>query len=85
MAAIVLRADRWQVHHLGTQVPQPDLLDIVGTLRADLVVLSLTNDQALATAREMADAVRATTGAEVLIGGPGSTLSHLVSVAREIS
>lgn len=85
MAAVVLRADRWQVHHLGTQVPTPDLIDLAGTLQADLVVLSLTNVEVLAAAGEMAEEIRSRTGAEVLLGAPGSSLRDLVQLARKIS
>jgi excisionase family DNA binding protein len=84
MAAVALRADRWQVHHLGTQVPMKDLIDLARTVEADLVVLSLTNPAAVDGARPLADDVRASTSAEVLLGIPGGRLDDLVSVARTV-
>jgi MerR family transcriptional regulator, light-induced transcriptional regulator len=84
MAAIVLRADRWQVHHLGTQVPTADLIDLVRTLEATLVVLSLTGERVIEPARALADEIRAATRAEVLLGAPGMQLADLVEVARSL-
>ena len=85
MAAVVLRADRWQVHHLGTQVPTPDLIDLVRALQANLVVLSLTNTAVLATSDLVTGQIRAHTDAAVLVGAPGSTLRDLVAEARKVS
>jgi MerR family transcriptional regulator, light-induced transcriptional regulator len=85
MAAVVLRADRWQVHHLGTQVPTPDLIDLVRALQANLVVLSLTNTEALATSELVSEQIRDNTDATVLVGAPGSTLRDLVAEARRVS
>jgi excisionase family DNA binding protein len=82
MAALVLRADRWQVHHVGTQVPTADLVDLVRATSADLVVLSPTNPSSVTDAGRVADEVRADTGARVLVGGPGETLGELVRRAR---
>ena len=84
MAALVLRADRWQVHHLGTQVPTPDLIDLVRTIAAGLVVLSPTNPSSVPDAQRVADEVRAATGAHVLVGSPGATLGALVDSARRL-
>jgi excisionase family DNA binding protein len=82
MAALVLRADRWQVHHLGTQVPTEDLVDLTRLVAADLVVLSPTNPSSVVGAERVADEVRAGTGARVLVGAPGATLADLVAGAR---
>ena len=84
MAALVLRADRWQVHHLGTQVPTADLIDLSRAVGADLVVLSPTNPPSLVDAQRVAEAVRAETGAHVLVGAPGATLGELVARARRL-
>jgi methanogenic corrinoid protein MtbC1 len=84
MAALVLRADRWQVHHLGTQVPTPDLIDLVRAVRADLVVLSPTNPLARADAERVAEEVRRATAAHVLVGSPGARVSDLVADARKL-
>jgi excisionase family DNA binding protein len=82
MAALVLRADRWQVHHVGTQVPTPDLLDLVRATSADLVVLSPTNPSAVDDAHRVADEVRSGTRAHVLVGGAGAAVGELVTQAR---
>jgi excisionase family DNA binding protein len=84
MAALVLRADRWQVHHLGTQVPTPDLVDLVRALKTSVVVLSTTNPTAVVDAMAVADEVRQQTGAPVLVGRPGQTLRALLEDARRL-
>ena len=84
MAALVLRADRWQVHHLGTQVPTPDLVDLVRAVGASLVVLSSVNPAAVDDAATVADEVASATGAHVLVGTPGSSLRDLVEQARRL-
>ncbi|HUP87232.1 MAG TPA: B12-binding domain-containing protein [Acidimicrobiales bacterium] len=84
MAALVLRADRWQVHHVGTEVPTPDLIDLVRALRADLVVLSPTNPAFLEDAQTVAERVSRQTGARVLVGAPGARLGDLVAWARKL-
>jgi excisionase family DNA binding protein len=81
MAAIVLRADRWQVHHLGVQVPLNDLLDMVQAVKAQAVVFSLTQANVVATAERHAVAVRSL-GARALIGRPGDTLGALRDAVR---
>lgn len=85
MAAVVLRADRWQVHHLGTQVPILDLIELTGALRANLVVLSMTNAEVLAMADALSAQIREQAGAEVLVGRPGASLRDLVRLARTVS
>ncbi|HEX7167100.1 MAG TPA: B12-binding domain-containing protein [Acidimicrobiales bacterium] len=85
MAALALRHDRWQVHHLGTQVPTPDLLDLVRALDADVVVIANTNPSAIASSDTVASVVRASTKAEVLVGGPGESLRSLIELARSVS
>lgn len=82
MAAVALRADRWQVHHLGTQVPIVDLVDLTAAVSADLVVLSVTNPTA-ATAAENARALVEEVGARVLVGRPGVSLRDLLERARQ--
>lgn len=82
MAALVLRADRWQVHHLGTEVPTGDLIEMARHLSAALVVLSTTEPEAAAGAKDTADQVRAGCRAHVLVGAPGLSLRDLVALAR---
>jgi excisionase family DNA binding protein len=84
MAAVALRADRWQVHHLGSQVPTPDLIDLIGAVAADLVVLSVVNPEAVEAADAIGEQLRTATGATVLVGGPGRHLSELLTAARRL-
>lgn len=83
MAASALRADRWRVHDLGTQVPPAELAALARKEGADLVVLSLTNEAARPAVEESARAARAT-GAAVVVGSPGSSLATLVDTARAV-
>ncbi len=82
MAALVLRADRWQVHHLGTEVPTVDLIEMARHLSATLVVLSTTEPEVASGAKSTADQVRAGCSAHVLVGAPGMSLRDLVALAR---
>lgn len=81
MAALSLRADRWQVHHLGTQVPAAELTSLLGAVKADLLVLSLCNPD-LHGAADPTVAAAAAAGVKVLVGRPGSTLRQLREMAR---
>lgn len=81
MATVALRADRWQVHHLGTQVPIPDLVDLANAVGADLVVLSVINPEAIASAGAAREALAASS-IRVLLGEPGLSLRGLVELAR---
>ena len=80
MAAVALRADRWQVHHLGPGVPIDELVAFSRGLGADLVVVSVTNPAARAAANEVRR--RLGPGTRVLIGRPGRTVRDLVAEAR---
>jgi len=82
MAAVALRADRWHVHHLGTEVPVADLAALAAGVRADLVVFSLTYTLAKAEAEEAAERVGAR-GFRVLLGEPGRSLHSLLASAKE--
>jgi len=81
MAAVCLRSDRWQVHHLGTQVPAADVVALLRAVKADLLVLSLCiprdEDAADTTVKAAAEA-----RVRVLVGGPGQTLRQLLQLAR---
>ncbi len=81
MATVALRADRWQVHHLGTQTPIADLVTMVDAVSADLVVISLTNPAAAGSADD-AETALAAGPARVLVGGPGHSLRQLLDAAR---
>ena len=80
MAALALRADRWQVHHLGPGVPIDELVAFSTGLRADLVVVSVTNPAARAAANEVRR--RLGPGTRVLVGRPGRSVRDLVADAR---
>jgi excisionase family DNA binding protein len=82
MAAIALRADRWRVHHLGTELPFDQLLDMARREAADLVVLSVTTTSAQKDSRAYGDRARAALGARVIVGHPGATLTDLLELAR---
>lgn len=81
MAALVLREDRWKVHHLGANVPHLDVVSLVEDVDADLVVISLTNTHTSANADELARQLVANKR-RVLVGKPGDTLTALVDLAR---
>jgi MerR family transcriptional regulator, light-induced transcriptional regulator len=85
MAALALRSDRWQVHHLGTQVPTDDLIDLVRVLDADLVVLSSANVDAREATSHAAERVRSSTRSDVIMGKPGDTLRGLLDAARSVT
>ena len=82
MAAVALRDDHWQVHHLGVDLPESEIIAMATDVGASLVVLSLgsyTHRRAVANlTTELENA-----GIAVLIGEPGSTLGSLVELARQ--
>jgi len=81
MATLCLRNDRWQVHHLGTQVPVPDLVALLGTVKASLLVLSVCKP-ALDGSVSAASQAAAEAGVKVLVGGAGQSLRQLLHLAR---
>jgi len=81
MATLCLRADRWQVHHLGTQVPVRDLVTMLQSVKADLLVLSVCNP-ALNGTVDVAARAGVEAGVKVLVGGPNRPLRHLLEQAR---
>jgi len=81
MATVCLRSDRWQVHHLGTQVPVPDLVALLTSLKADLLVLSVCNPSLDGSTEAVVGAAREA-GLVVLVGGPERTLRELLDMAR---
>jgi MerR family transcriptional regulator, light-induced transcriptional regulator len=86
MAAMALREDRWRVHHLGTQVPQEDLLALAKDVDADIIVISASTSSSTSSAA-MADLIERleSAGHQVLTGGPGKRLSDLISAARRLN
>jgi excisionase family DNA binding protein len=81
MAAAALRDDGWRVEHLGSDVPVDELVDFCTTHDVDLVVISATFSDALATAGSARARLRRR-GLRVLVGGPGETLATLIQSAR---
>ena len=81
MATLCLRADRWQVHHLGTQVPVPDLVSLLTSVKADVLVLSVCNPNVNESTAAVAEAA-SEAGVRVLVGGPSRTLRQLLDLAR---
>lgn len=81
MAAVVLRADQWNVHHLGADVPAAELIECCRDSDADLAVITLTNPEVAPAASRVAALVESA-GIQVLLGGPDRSLDELVSAAR---
>ena len=82
MAALVLRDDHWKTHHLGADIPIDDVVLFVEDVDADLVVISLTNPDAIRKAHALRRRLVAN-GRRVLVGGGGMTLVDLVEQARQ--
>ncbi|MEO6652129.1 MAG: B12-binding domain-containing protein [Ilumatobacteraceae bacterium] len=83
MAAVALRGDQWQVHHLGADLPTDDLIRCCADHDVDLVVITVTNPELRADSDVAAELVRSA-GWPVLVGGPGRTLTELVDEARAV-
>jgi excisionase family DNA binding protein len=82
MAAMALRADRWRVHHLGTQVPYDQLAALAKRDGADTVVLSVTDTHVEREARRYGERVESELHLRVLVGRPGAELTELLEQAR---
>jgi len=82
MAVAVLRADRWQVHDLSTEVPVADLIALAQSVAAKFVVLSATRPETVATAKAAAEIITHATGLPVHVGTPGASLRQLLASAR---
>jgi excisionase family DNA binding protein len=85
MAAVALRSDRWQVHHLGADVPVEDLVRFGRSVEANLVVLSVASEDMARRAAEVATPALASAGLRTLVGRPGASLNELLTRAREAS
>ncbi len=83
MASLVLRDDRWRVHHLGSDLPVAEVLQFVKESFADLLVISVTFSEQAAV-DELIEAASGL-GVAVLVGRPGSTLKNLIDDARRVS
>lgn len=82
MAAVALRDDNWQVHHLGADMPPDELVGFCDEHDVDVAVLTLVNsecaDVAIATAARLRES-----GTATVLGGPGRTLHELVQMVRD--
>jgi methanogenic corrinoid protein MtbC1 len=85
MAAMALRAERWQVHHLGAQVPYDQLAGLVEREAATLVVLSVTLTAALPESRRYAGLIERGIGVPTVVGCPGASLAELRDLARAVT
>jgi len=84
MAAVALRDDNWQVHHLGANVPVGELERFCAEYDVAVAVLSSTNPDTADDARAAAERLRAA-GTPALVGAPGQTLDELVADVRTVS
>jgi methylmalonyl-CoA mutase cobalamin-binding subunit len=71
------------VHHLGTQVPPDELIELAQQERAQLVVLPSCHDAAVGPTEKVGELVRKA-GLSALVGHPGDHLRDLLAQAREV-
>lgn len=81
MATLVLRADRWRVHHIGREIPGDELADFARAESADVGVVSFLTPAARPAATHVLDALREA-GTRPLLLTAGVTLSDVVEAAR---
>lgn len=81
MAAVALRSDNWQVHHLSADLPPEQLLDFCATYEVALAVITVTQPDVQPAANATAAKLR-TAGTPTLVGGSGQTLYDLLDLAR---
>jgi methylmalonyl-CoA mutase cobalamin-binding subunit len=84
MAAVALRSDQWNVHHLGADVPADQIAECCRDNDVDLLVITVTNPGRAADAEHVAELLRSD-GLTVMTGGPGGSLEALVLGARDAS
>jgi methanogenic corrinoid protein MtbC1 len=84
MAAACLREDRWQVHHLATDLPVDEVIRFAADAEASLIVLSPVTVAAARLAVGEARQIRhRLPRIRVLTGRPGDTLVRLRDLARD--
>jgi methanogenic corrinoid protein MtbC1 len=81
MAAAALREDRWNVEHLGSDVPAEEIVRFATDSSADLVVLSVTALDGVEAAKQAARAIT-DAGVPAIVGQAGATLQELLEAAR---
>lgn len=78
MATVALRETNWNVHHLGANVPEPELVSFCAVHpKLDVAVISVTTAESLEPAERVARLIRAA-GTPTLVGGAGHTLTQLL-------
>jgi len=80
MAAVTLRDNNWEVHHLGADVPADEIVAFCESTRLDIAVITLTNPDSTASAHATADRLRKL-GVQTIVGAPGTTLDDLLDAA----
>ena len=81
MAAVALRSDNWQVHHLSADLPPEQLIDFCASYEVALAVITVTQPDVQPTADATAVKLR-TAGTPTIVGGSGQTLDDLLDRAR---
>ena len=81
MAALVLRDDRWRVHHLGADLPSTEIEAFARVQELDVAVLTVTEMASAVVAEATATRLRSA-GVPTVVGRPGRTLRELVTRVR---
>ena len=81
MAAVALRSDNWQVHHLSADLPSEQLIDFCAAHEVALAVITVTQPDVQPAADATAVRLR-TAGTPTIVGGSGQTLYELLDRAR---
>ena len=82
MAAACLREDRWLVHHLASDLPVDEVIQLARQVGADLIVLSSASAETARRAHQAGQAIAAALpGRKVLTGRPGDRLRDLLAQA----
>ena len=82
MAAVALRDNNWQVHHLGADMPSDELVRFCAEHEIDVAVLTVDNSDCMDLAAATAFRIRVS-GTRAVVGGPGRTLHELVQMVHE--
>lgn len=81
MAAVALRDDNWQVHHLGANMPPSEIEQFCREHAVTIAVLTVTNPEVAAAADSAAERLHAA-GTPAIVGGGGRSLAELIELAR---
>lgn len=79
MAAVVLRDANWNVHHLGADIPDDEILAFCRDHDVDVAVLTVTNPLLREHAATLGRRIEEL-GVATLIGAPGRTLEDLLEL-----